>query len=96
MSTSQHFDQPSPTVRYEVRGGAAVIRLTNPPVNGLGDTVRAGLAAAVGRAAADDQVHAVIPVSYTHLRAHETLKKKNKKEKQQQYLIEKASERMHI
>ncbi|WKN61270.1 3-hydroxyacyl-CoA dehydrogenase NAD-binding domain-containing protein (plasmid) [Rhodococcus opacus] len=62
MSTSQHFDQPSPTVRYEVRDGAAVIRLTNPPVNGLGDTVRAGLAAAVDRAATDDHVHAVILV----------------------------------
>ncbi|KXF52940.1 3-hydroxyacyl-CoA dehydrogenase [Rhodococcus sp. SC4] len=62
MSTSQHFDQPSPTVRYEVRDGAAVIRLTNPPVNGLGDTVRAGLVAAIGRAAADDHVRAVILV----------------------------------
>ncbi|MDT2005613.1 3-hydroxyacyl-CoA dehydrogenase [Rhodococcus opacus] len=62
MSTSQHFDQPSPTVRYEVRDGVAVIRLTNPPVNGLGDTVRSGLAAAVGHAAIDDQVHAVILV----------------------------------
>ncbi|TQC47714.1 3-hydroxyacyl-CoA dehydrogenase [Rhodococcus sp. WS4] len=62
MSTSQHFDQPSPTVRYEVRDGVAVIRLTNPPVNGLGDTVRSGLAAVVGHAAIDDQVHAVILV----------------------------------
>ena len=61
MSTSQQH-QPSPTVRYEVRDGVAVIRLANPPVNGLGDTVRAGLAVAVGRAAADDHVRAVIVV----------------------------------
>ncbi|UZG55436.1 3-hydroxyacyl-CoA dehydrogenase NAD-binding domain-containing protein [Rhodococcus opacus] len=61
MSTSQQH-QPSPTVRYEVRDRVAVIRLANPPVNGLGDTVRAGLTSAVARAAADDHVGAVIVV----------------------------------
>ncbi|GAF50259.1 enoyl-CoA hydratase/isomerase family protein [Rhodococcus wratislaviensis] len=61
MSTSQQH-QPSPTVRYEVRDGVAVIRLANPPVNGLGDTVRAGLDSAVARAAADDHIRAVIIV----------------------------------
>lgn len=61
MSTSEQH-QPSPTVRYEVRDGVAVIHLANPPVNGLGDNVRVGLATAVTRAAHDDHVGAVVIV----------------------------------
>lgn len=50
----------APEVRYETRGDVAVITLANPPVNGLRDTLRTGLAAALERAAADDAVRAVV------------------------------------
>ncbi|GAB2454969.1 3-hydroxyacyl-CoA dehydrogenase NAD-binding domain-containing protein [Comamonas humi] len=48
------------TVLYEERGGVALITLANPPVNGLGDTVRRGLAEGMARAAASAAVRAVV------------------------------------
>ncbi|MFC9871783.1 3-hydroxyacyl-CoA dehydrogenase NAD-binding domain-containing protein [Nocardia salmonicida] len=52
--------QLSETVHYERRGDVAVIRLDNPPVNGLGDTVRIGLSAGVALARADDTMRGVV------------------------------------
>lgn len=51
----------SSTVEYEVRGDVAVIRLMNPPVNGLGDTTRIGISAGIA-AAQDPGVRAVIVI----------------------------------
>ena len=48
------------TVLYEERGGVALITIANPPVNGLGDTVRRGLAEGMARAAASAAVRAVV------------------------------------
>ena len=48
------------TVRYEERGGVALITIDNPPVNGLGDTARRGLAEGLARAAASTAVRAVV------------------------------------
>ena len=45
---------------YEVRGGVALITLTNPPVNGLGYATRRGIADGLDRAAADPSVKAVV------------------------------------
>ncbi|AEA28853.1 3-hydroxybutyryl-CoA epimerase (plasmid) [Pseudonocardia dioxanivorans CB1190] len=59
MPPITHTSELSSTVHYETRGDVAVIRLTNPPVNGLGDTLRTGLAAGIAAAATDDAVRAV-------------------------------------
>src|SRR5689334_3507922 len=45
---------------YAVRDGVAVITLNNPPVNGLGNALRAGILDGLQRAAADPQVKAVV------------------------------------
>ena len=47
-------------VAYETRDDIAVITLANPPVNGLRDTLRIGLAEALEQAAADETVRAVV------------------------------------
>ncbi|PRZ40450.1 short chain enoyl-CoA hydratase /3-hydroxyacyl-CoA dehydrogenase [Antricoccus suffuscus] len=60
MSNSIDFSDVSATVRYGVKDGVAVVILANPPVNGLGDTIRAGLDAGITKAAADDAVTAVV------------------------------------
>ncbi|MFI5801154.1 3-hydroxyacyl-CoA dehydrogenase NAD-binding domain-containing protein [Streptomyces sp. NPDC051677] len=62
MSFTEGFHHLSPTVRYGVQDGVAVILLANPPVNGLGDTIRAGIEVGVARARQDDTVKAVIIV----------------------------------
>src|SRR5213078_4603379 len=59
------IDLPSETAMsevapYAVRDGVAVITLNNPPVNGLGNALRAGILAGLQRAAADAQVKAVV------------------------------------
>lgn len=46
--------------RYETRGAVAVVTLDNPPVNGLGYEVRAGILAGLDRANADPAVKAVV------------------------------------
>lgn len=52
----------SSTVRYALHGSVAVITLDNPPVNGLGDTVRAGIYAGLAQSQNDDNVGAVVLV----------------------------------
>ena len=47
-------------VEYEIRDGVAVISLNNPPVNALGTDVRRGVVKALGRAAEDEKVRAVV------------------------------------
>jgi len=45
---------------YAVRDGVAVITLNNPPVNGLGNALRAGIAEGLTKAQADPNVQAVV------------------------------------
>nr|MBF0685373.1 enoyl-CoA hydratase/isomerase family protein [Pseudomonas sp.] len=47
-------------VRYFVRDGVALLQLNNPPVNGLGDTVRRGLQEGITRAKTDPAVLAIV------------------------------------
>ncbi|WP_291794229.1 3-hydroxyacyl-CoA dehydrogenase NAD-binding domain-containing protein [Brevibacterium sp.] len=50
----------SETVTWRKEGGIAVVEIANPPVNGLADTVRAGLAGALTAIAADAEVAGVV------------------------------------
>ncbi len=50
----------SPTTRYVLQGRVAVIFLDNPPVNGLGDTVRSGIHAGLALALADEGVDSIV------------------------------------
>ena len=50
----------SDVAAYSVRDGIAVITLKNPPVNGLGNALRAGIAEGLKQAAADPEVKAVL------------------------------------
>jgi 3-hydroxyacyl-CoA dehydrogenase len=50
----------SDVARYAVRDGIAVITLDNPPVNGLGNAVRAGILENLKKADADAAVKAVV------------------------------------
>jgi 3-hydroxyacyl-CoA dehydrogenase len=50
----------SDVAAYSVRDGIAVITMNNPPVNGLGNALRAGIAEALKKAAADPAVTAVV------------------------------------
>src|SRR5204863_8708555 len=45
---------------YAVRDGVAVITMNNPPVNGLGNALRAGILQALQRADADPQAKAAV------------------------------------
>src|SRR4051794_29129539 len=45
---------------YAVRDGVAVITMNNPPVNGLGNALRAGILQALQRADADPEVKAAV------------------------------------
>jgi len=45
---------------YEVHQSVAVIRLDNPPVNGLGYDLRKGIVEGIDRAQADDKVQAIV------------------------------------
>ena len=49
-------------IHYEVRGTTAIVRLANPPVNGLSHPMRAGIVAAVRRAEADAEVRAIVVI----------------------------------
>ncbi len=49
-----------PATHYATRGAVAVITLDNPPVNGLGADLRAGLVDGLDRALADPAVQAVV------------------------------------
>jgi 3-hydroxyacyl-CoA dehydrogenase len=48
------------STRYDVHDGIAVITMDNPPVNGLGAELRAGIVADLDRALQDDAVRAVV------------------------------------
>ena len=50
----------SDVAQYAVRDGIAVITLNNPPVNGLGNALRAGLMEALNKADADAAVKGVV------------------------------------
>lgn len=50
----------SSTVSYEQRADIAVLWLDNPPVNGLGDTTRAGIHAGLTRAFDDDSIVGIV------------------------------------
>ena len=50
----------SDVAAYSVRDGIAVINLNNPPVNGLGNALRAGIAEGLEKADSDPDVKAVI------------------------------------
>ena len=50
----------SDVAAYSVRDGIAVITMKNPPVNGLGNALRAGIAEGLKQAAADPEVKAVL------------------------------------
>ncbi|MEO6956420.1 MAG: 3-hydroxyacyl-CoA dehydrogenase NAD-binding domain-containing protein [Antricoccus sp.] len=58
MPTS--FESVSPTVNYGKEGTVAIVALVNPPVNGLGSTTRAGIAAGIERASGDGSTAVVI------------------------------------
>ena len=60
MNVSNLCISLSETVRYEERQGVALIIIDNPPVNGLGDTVRRGIAEGIARAEAKADVRAVV------------------------------------
>ncbi|MDX1588006.1 MAG: 3-hydroxyacyl-CoA dehydrogenase NAD-binding domain-containing protein [Oleiphilaceae bacterium] len=45
---------------YEVNGESAVIRLDNPPVNGLGHALRKGIVDGIRKAEGDDQVKSIV------------------------------------
>ncbi len=47
-------------VDYEIHGAVALIALNNPPVNALGIAVREGIAAAIDKAEADDNVKCIV------------------------------------
>ncbi len=53
---------PDSVVQTSLHGPVLVVRIDNPPVNALGQAVRAGLLAAVERAESDDAVRAVLLV----------------------------------
>ncbi|WP_183004362.1 3-hydroxyacyl-CoA dehydrogenase NAD-binding domain-containing protein [Achromobacter sp. UMC71] len=61
-STERRSTMLSTTVRYETHNAVAVLFLDNPPVNGLGDTVRAGLYEGLARARADAAIVAVVVI----------------------------------
>jgi 3-hydroxyacyl-CoA dehydrogenase len=50
----------SEVASYAVRDGVAVVTMNNPPVNGLGNALRAGILQALQRADADPQVKAAV------------------------------------
>jgi 3-hydroxyacyl-CoA dehydrogenase len=50
----------SDPAQYSVRDGVAVIAMNNPPVNGLGNELRAGILKSLKKAAGDDAVKAVV------------------------------------
>ena len=55
-----HYKQQSDLVRYQERDGIALIGLCSPPVNGLGDKVRLGIAESLIRAADNAGIDAVV------------------------------------
>ena len=50
----------NPATRYESNGAVAVIRMDNPPVNGLGAALRSAIVADLDRALADPAITAIV------------------------------------
>ncbi|MEO6409870.1 MAG: 3-hydroxyacyl-CoA dehydrogenase NAD-binding domain-containing protein [Burkholderiaceae bacterium] len=50
----------NPATRYEAHGPVAVIRMDNPPVNGLGSALRSAIVADLDRALADAAITAIV------------------------------------
>ena len=50
----------SDVAQYTVRDGVAVITMNNPPVNGLGNALRAGLMEGLKKAESDPAVQGVV------------------------------------
>ena len=48
------------SVRYSTRDGVALVTIDNPPLNAIGQDVRAGLIEALGKAVADIEVGAIV------------------------------------
>lgn len=57
---SVHDNPAAASVQEQRRGAVMVLRMVNPPVNGLGDSVRRGLASGLQRALDDAAVVAVV------------------------------------
>ena len=55
----------SEVVRYELRDGIGVITVDYPPVNALGQGVRAGLQACLRQGLADDGAQALVVIGTT-------------------------------
>ena len=54
------MSQISESISLDVRGGTAVVKVNNPPVNALSHHVRTGILEAMNNAAGDDSVTAVV------------------------------------
>ena len=50
----------NPATRYEAHGAIAVIRMDNPPVNGLGAALRSAIVVDLDRALADPAITAIV------------------------------------
>ena len=48
------------STQYDVRGTVAIVTLDNPPVNGLGHSLRSGIVAGLDKALADEKVKAIV------------------------------------
>ncbi|MDF3835683.1 3-hydroxyacyl-CoA dehydrogenase NAD-binding domain-containing protein [Cupriavidus basilensis] len=60
LTSSCAFVALTPTVQYGRLGRTAVLLLDNPPVNGLGDSVRLGLFDGLARAGQDEAIAAIV------------------------------------
>ena len=60
MTTNSSMNALSDTVFFEIKDGVALLRIDNPPVNGLGNTVRSGLFRGLMLAISDASIKAVI------------------------------------
>eukprot|EP01035_Chromulina_nebulosa_P054680 gene54680-74936_t len=60
MSSTPSSAAPDPVVRTEHRGRVAVVVMDKPPVNGLGEALRRGVAEAVRAANADPAIQALV------------------------------------
>ncbi|WP_237173866.1 3-hydroxyacyl-CoA dehydrogenase NAD-binding domain-containing protein [Paracandidimonas lactea] len=60
MNVTEGGAKISGTIRYQTIEGVALIIIDNPPINGLGDTVRRGISDALTLARADADVRAVV------------------------------------
>ena len=52
---------------YRAQGPVAVITLDNPPVNGLGHSLRAAIVAGIERANADPAISAIVLIGAHHM-----------------------------